>query len=145
MPPPLPGSDFFYVESTNPGLDANRIAVFITLAFGGSLAVSVDTFDYNRVVVNVTVGTVVDVGGLFLITTVDWATVAAEVNSIAGAYVQAAGLAGSITTSNINNKGLLGAGQGNKPGQYYSEGVSVVFNYASAGGSLATQGNYASG
>lgn len=144
MPPPLPSNDYFYVESTNPGLDSNRIAVFITLEFGGSLSVSVDTLDYNRVVVNITIGTVVDISGLFLILSVDWATVAAAVNSAAGTFVQAAGKVDD-TTARAPNEGLRGGGQGNKPGQYYSAGVSVVFNYASAGGSLATQGNYASG
>lgn len=110
------------VVSANPGIDANRITVNILFVYGmGGTSVSVGTFDYNRVIITVTEG-FTDVAG----TNDDWATIAAAINTTAGAYVVATGLSGDTSIVLSPDQGLLGATQGADAGQYYGGGGSPV-------------------
>jgi hypothetical protein len=118
MPTPSPGA-IFYVQSVNPGVDANRITVILTFTYGpGGASAELFSYDFNRYVITLNMG-FNDVSG----TNVDWATAASAVNVVAGNVVQAAGAADDTSVLAGGLGGLTGGFAGGYFSQYYSPSV----------------------
>jgi hypothetical protein len=108
------------IIADNPGIDGDRISLNIIEVFGGGgCAVTVDTYDFNRYVITVTMGFNFATGN-----NVDWATAAAAINSAAGAFLTAVGTSGDYS-NDVVGTGMSGGAQGANAGQYYSPGVVV--------------------
>ena len=107
--------------TANPGVDGNRISVIIVEEFSGAgCSVVVNTYDYNRYEVVVTMGFNFTSGN-----NVDWDSAAGSINAAAGAFLTAVGASGD-TSADIVGSGTAGGSAGAGEGQYYSPGLVKV-------------------